>query len=137
MQKALLREIAMGQELIPVVKHISLAKVQAFAVMSQGAGPIHVDQEYCALTPFKKPLVPGFMIAAYVGEMLENNFGWDWFNSGELELSFVKPAVPGDSLLVQGKITHVQARQIICELFVLNQKNDKVAKGTAQLLLGD
>lgn len=135
MQQALLKDVVVGCELIPVVKHMSLAKVQEFAVMSQGAGPIHVDREYCAHTPFKKPLVPGFMLAAYVGEMLENNFGKDWFYSGELELAFIKPAVPGDSLIITGEVSACSGRQIVCQIIAFNQQRDKIAKGVAQLTI--
>ena len=135
MQERLIKELAVNSVLIPVIKHMSLAKVQEFAVMSQGSGPIHVDRDYCANTPFKKPLVPGFMISAYISEMLENNFGRDWFYGGELEVTFVKPAVPSDSLLVQGTIVNLQDNEVTCNVVVINQQSAIVAKGIAQVLV--
>lgn len=129
MQKAMLKECIKGTKLLPLVKHMSLCKVQEFAVMSQGAGPIHVDAEYCSKTPFKKPLVPGFMISGYVAEMMENNFGDAWFEKGEMAISFVKPAKPGDTLLIEGIVDKLEDNKAYCQISVINQLDDKVAKG--------
>ncbi len=137
MLTALFSDFTPESKLLPVVKHVCLSKIQEFCVMSQAAGPIHVDTAYCAKTPFKKPLVPGFMISGYVAEMMENNFGEDWFNSGEMEISFVKPAQPGDTLLVEGTVREYADGKLSVEINVTNHKGGKVAKGACALTVTD
>ena len=137
MLAAMLKDFTVGDRLIPLVKHVSLGKVQEFAVMSQAAGPIHVDAEYCSKTLFKKPLVPGFMISGYVAEMMENNFAIDWFNRGQMQIGFVKPAKPGDTLLIEGSVKEREGQKVVCEVGVVNQIGDKVAKGICIVFINE
>lgn len=138
MRHAMLREAAEGQALLPVVKHISQSKINAFGVATGSTGAVHVDPEYCGRTPLKTTLAHGFLTMAYVCEMMENNFGMDWATSGELELKFVGAARPGDSVTAGGTIRERKetgrGRAIDCDVSVKNQNGQAVLAGRARLL---
>ncbi len=67
------------------------ANVQAFADCSGDCNPIHLDAEYAAKTPFRKPIVHGFFAAAVFSKV----FGTTWPGEGTIymsqEMSFRAP----------------------------------------------
>lgn len=68
----LLNDIAPGQPLFGIVKHMSQTKIDKFASVTGGVGAIHLDPEYCKNTRFKSTLAHGYMTIAYAVEMLRN-----------------------------------------------------------------
>ncbi len=79
------------------------------------------------------------MSADYISELMTGVFGQGWFLGGRLSLAFVRPALCGDTLTANGRVTeriyegsftrHVY--QVWCE----NQHGEMVAVGTASGLL--
>jgi 3-hydroxybutyryl-CoA dehydratase len=126
-------------ELLGVVKHLSQEKINRFAGISGGTGLIHVDPEFGKKTRFQSTLAHGILLLAYLSEMMKNNFGKPWFTSGDLEIKFVGPAKPGDTMVTRGKIQGmnvIQNRmQVTCLVWVENQRKEKVAEGDALLTL--
>lgn len=133
MHNILMKDVHIGAELTPIVKHIGLGKMQEFSIMSQASSPIHIDMAYCAKTKFEKPLAPGFMLSAYIGEMMENNFGEQWFLKGEMDIDFMRPVKPGDTLLVKGSIRLQSEKGFVCDVVILNQKEEMVVRGTTSI----
>ncbi|MCX5908713.1 MAG: MaoC family dehydratase [Deltaproteobacteria bacterium] len=139
MSQPLLRNPQEGMELFGVVKHLSQEKINRFASISGGTGRIHVDPEFAKKTRFQSTLAHGILLIAYLSEMMKNNFGKPWFNSGDMEIRFVGPAKPGDTLVTKGKIHKTgviqNQTQISCLVWVENQCGEKVAEGNTFLTL--
>jgi 3-hydroxybutyryl-CoA dehydratase len=139
MSQPLLPNPQEGTELFGVVKHLSQEKINRFASVSGGTGMIHVDPEFGKKTRFQSTLAHGILLLAYVSEMMKNNFGKPWFTSGDMDIRFVGPAKPGDTLVARGKIQKMNAiqdkTQVSCLVWIENQRKEKVAEGNTQLML--
>jgi 3-hydroxybutyryl-CoA dehydratase len=139
MSQPLLPKAQEGMELVGVVKHLSQEKINRFAGMSGGTGLIHVDPEFGKKTKFQSTLAHGILLVAYLSEMMKNNFGKPWFTTGDMEIGFLGPAKPGDTLVTKGKIEKMNGNQnktqISCLVWVENQRGEKVAGGKAQVTL--
>ena len=139
MSQPLLPNPQEGTELFGVVKHLSQEKINRFASVSGGTGMIHVDTEFGKKTRFQSTVAHGILLLAYVSEMMKNNFGKPWFTSGDMDIRFVGPAKPGDTLVAGGKIQKMNAiqdkTQVSCLVWIENQRKEKVAEGNTQLML--
>jgi len=139
MSQPLLLNPQEGMELFGVVKHLSQEKINRFASVSGGTGMIHVDPEFGKKTRFQSTVAHGILLLAYVSEMMKNNFGKPWFTSGDMDIRFVGPAKPGDSLVARGKIQKLnviqEKTQVSCLVWVENQRREKVVEGNTQLIL--
>lgn len=139
MSQPLLPNPQEGTELFGVVKHLSQEKINRFASVSGGTGMIHVDPEFGKKTRFQSTLAHGILLLAYVSEMMKNNFGKPWFTSGDMDIRFVGPAKPGDTLVARGKVQKMNAiqdkTQVSCLVWIENQRKEKVADGNTQLML--
>ena len=139
MSQPLLQNPQEDTELIGVVKHLSQEKINRFATISGGTGRIHVNPEFAKNTRFQSTLAHGILLIAYLSEMLKNNFGKAWFNSGDMDIKFVGPAKPGDSLVTKGRIQRIKViqneTQVGCLVWIENQRGEKVAEGTSVLTL--
>jgi len=124
-------------ELVPVVKHINQEKINRFAAISGGTGRIHVDIEYAKKTKFQSTLAHGILLVAYISEMMKNNFGKPWFTSGNMDVKFVKPAKPGNSLVSKGKIRKVEIlnkkKRIECSVWIENEYGELIVDGNSSL----
>ncbi len=139
---ALLKDIEPGKELIPVVKQVCQDKMDKFGEATGNGGAIHLDPKYCAEHyPHKKTIVYGYMLLAYVSEVMENNFGEQWLTTGVMDMKFVGLAHPGQAFIANGKITEIipekNGRTVVCNCEVVNQGGGKAAVGTTQVFLPD
>jgi acyl dehydratase len=70
---------------------------------------------------------------------MKNNFGKPWFTSGDMDIRFVGPAKPGDTLVARGKIQKMnviqEKTQVSCLVWIENQRREKVVEGNTQLIL--
>jgi 3-hydroxybutyryl-CoA dehydratase len=139
MSQPLLLNLQEGMELFGVVKHLSQEKINRFASVSGGTGMIHVDPEFGKKTRFQSTVAHGILLLAYVSEMMKNNFGKPWFTSGDMDIRFVGPAKPGDTLVARGKIQKLnviqEKTQVSCLVWIENQRREKVVEGNTQLIL--
>ena len=134
----LLKEYLNDTALIPLVKYMSQDKMDRFAVVAEGVGAIHVDPRFAEKTPFHSTIAHGFLFVAYISEMMENNFGISWLESGTIDMKNVGPVKPGDALLITGTIRKHEpegkSQRLTCELVVENQNRQKVAVGETTVL---
>jgi 3-hydroxybutyryl-CoA dehydratase len=133
----LIESIQINKELFPLIKHLSQGAINQFGVTTGATGRIHLDPEYCKNTPFKKTLAHGFLSMGYVAEMMENNFGSQWLESGELDVKYVGLAHPGDSLICSGFIDQIKEQKedlfVTCKVEVRNKNGIAILVGSAAL----
>lgn len=74
--------------------HFSQADVQTFADLTGDNNPLHLDADYAATTPFKRPIMHGMLSASVFARVFGRNFG----GTGGVHLSqlleFVRPMYP-------------------------------------------
>ena len=134
--KALLDKIVEGYELPPITKKITLDKMRSYEGWPE-AKNIHSDEEIARKAGLSQPVCRGTTFLAYVSEMICNVFGEYWLKGSKLSATLLVPVFPGDTVTAKGKITQRMREgsniSFNIEVWVENQRGEKVAVGTASL----
>jgi 3-hydroxybutyryl-CoA dehydratase len=80
--------------------HLDEKKVLAFAELTGDRNRIHLDAEYAATTKFKRPIVHGMLVSAFISPCLVEAFGDGTIYAGQ-SIQFMKPVFVGDLVLVE------------------------------------
>jgi len=133
----MLKDISIGKELSPVVKHITQEEINRYAQASGDFNPIHVDEDFAARTPLKGTIAHGMLILAYISEMMMVDFGEDWFSAGKLAVRFKEPARPGDIIVVSGRVSDIDNEgdisHVRCAVECSIKGGDVVITGSAEV----
>lgn len=133
--------VEVGFELPSINKTVTSDKIVAYANIF---GPpisnsIHDDEKIAKAAGLPQTIAVGAMLAQYLSQMLLEAFGEKWINGGKLSVSFIRPVFPGDILKGRGIIREKVPETSFCRLslgvWCENQKNEKVAVGTASVLV--
>ena len=131
-------EIRIDDELPPLNKEITQEIINRYAAASEDPNPLHTDPEFAKTTPFKGTIAHGNMYLAYVSEMMMQWFPHQWITGGLMEVSFLGPARPGDTLRLSGRVSEkvVQngGREIVFNIACETQAGKKVVVGTAKVI---
>ena len=137
-------DLTVGMELPPLTKMIEQAQIDKFEKLApwHSGVNIHTDPEVArqSLGGFAQPIASGRMPVQYGLQALAGWFGREAADhSGRVDMRLIVPVVTGDTLSVQGVVTYIRKRDdgttVNLEIWVDNQKNQKVAAGTAAVLL--
>ena len=137
-------ELERGLKMEPLIKVIDQDRINLFEVWDSPSGEAgadyHTDTEIAqkALGGFRAPIASGRMTVAWGVEAMGKWFGPDVAgHSARVDLRFTVPVIHGDTISVKGVITHFRESEketsVNLEMWVENQKNQKVAVGTASV----
>lgn len=128
-------DIKVGDELTPVVKEITQEKINKYAEASQDFNPLHVDPEFAKKTMFGGTIAHGLLSLAYISQMMTNWVSKAWISGGELEVTFLAPVRPGDTITSKGRVIEKdeERRVVVCEVYCENQKGEKVVAGKTRV----
>ena len=76
------------------------AKVVAFAELTGDRNRIHLDAEYAATTRFKRRIVHGLLVGAFVSPCLVEAFGDGTIYAGQ-SFQFLKPVFVDDLVIIE------------------------------------
>ena len=136
----LVRKYEIGEEVGPLVKDMTQEAINLFEGSSGETGPSQfTDEETAAQTLGTSGTVAsGRMSLTFAIEMLRRYFGGDVFNhTGMVDLRFLRPVRPGDTVTFTGKISEITAEangsKVSVEIQATNQNGDTtgVGKGSA------
>ena len=100
---------------------------------------IHTDYEAAAKEGLPAPVAIGPQVAALTFRQLRLCFGQGWIVGGKYDLTFRKPVFVTDFCVARGVVTGTDQEgdklRVHCEVWVENQKGDKVIAGTASGLI--
>jgi len=100
---------------------------------------IHTDYEAAAKEGLPAPVAIGPQVAALTFRQLRLCFGQGWLVGGRYDLSFRKPVFVTDFCVARGKVSRTESEgeslRVHCEVWIENQKGDKVIAGTASGLV--
>jgi len=136
----LVRNIQVGDEVLPVVKEMTQEAINLFEGSAGQTGPSQFTDEHAARETLgtQGTVASGRMSLTFAIEMLRKHFGSDVFNhTGVVDLRFLRPVRPGDTITFSGKITEISREangsKVTVDIQVLNQNGDTtgVGKGSA------
>jgi|GEM_PF-141545 len=118
-----------------VERQVSQQTIDRYAEASGDFNPLHVDAEFARTTRFGRTIAHGMMTLAFMSQMMTLNFGDAWIDSGEMEMNFLAPVFPGDTITAGGvSRSNDQGNGATnCEVYCINQDGRKVLAGAARL----
>jgi 3-hydroxybutyryl-CoA dehydratase len=128
-----------GQELRVVNRQVNKEHVQAYAQASGDHNPLHLDEAFAATTQFGRPIAHGMLVLAMISEMLAQNFGQHWLDSGSLKARFKGPVYVGEGILISGLVSKESLegdrRLLTCNVVLKNSKGEEAVTATAMVAL--
>ena len=138
----LVKSCQVGDELLPVVKQITQEAINLFEGSAGELGPSQFTDEATARETLGTAgtVASGRMSLAFAIEMLRKHFGGNVFNhTGMVDLRFLRPVRPGDTITFSGKIIdttrEANGTKVSVEIKVENQKGDTTGVGTGSAIV--
>jgi acyl dehydratase len=103
-------------------------KVNAFAEVTGDKNPIHIDPEYAAKTPFKKPIVHGIFAMSVFSNILGMRFPGEGTVYLKQEISFKRPIFPDQDYEVSAVVKEINRERhtAILETKITDKETGKV-----------
>ena len=99
-----------GDQLEGITQVVDQTMIDAYAEASGDINPLHIDPEFAKTTIFGRTIAHGLLTLAFVSRVL-SAWNWQgWAYGGELNVSFLGPVYPGDSVRVSGEIDQIVQR---------------------------
>ncbi len=136
------RNIKVGDVLPPLTKHMTQEAINLFERSGGASGPSQfTDVESARQTlGTSSTVASGRMSLTFATELLRRYFGADAYNrKGSVDLRFLRPVRPGDSVTFTGKVTGIAKEpdgfRVSVEVGATNQKGDTTAAGTGACIV--
>lgn len=75
--------------------------IDRYGVINGDQDIIHYDDDYARQRGFRGTLAHGLMVQGYANVLAVDLYGTDWMERGEIEVKFVRPVFPGDTVTVE------------------------------------
>ncbi|RPI47451.1 MAG: hypothetical protein EHM59_04340 [Betaproteobacteria bacterium] len=139
---AIARSFKVGDAVPPLTKTMTQEAINAFEKSGGASGP----SQFTDLETARHTLGTGSTVASgrmsltFAIEMLRRYFGADVYNRGGIvDLRFLRPVRPGDSVTFNGKVTGIareaNGARVSVEISGTNQKGDTTAVGSGSCLV--
>ena len=132
----LVRSYAVGDELTPLAKDMTQEAINLFEGSAGESGPSQFTDEETARETLgtEGTVASGRMSLSFAIEMMRRYFGSEVFNhAGTVDLRFLRPVRPGDTVTFTGTITgvdrEVNGSRVSVEIKAENQRGDTTAVG--------
>jgi 3-hydroxybutyryl-CoA dehydratase len=139
---AITRTFAIGDEIPALSKTMTQQAINLFEGSSGKTGPSQFTDEATAqgVLGTKGTVASGRMSLTFSVELLRRYFGSDVYNRGGIvELRFLRPVRPGDTVTFGGKVTDIvkvtNGVRVAVEVTATNQRGDTTAAGTGSCVV--
>ena len=139
---AMKRTFNVGDELPPLTKTMTQEAINLFEKSGGAEGPSQFTDEESAKKTLgtSSTVASGRMSLTFATELLRRYFGPEFYNrKGSVDLRFLRPVRPGDSVTFKGKVTAMgkepDGYRIAVEITATNQKGDTTAAGTGACIV--
>jgi 3-hydroxybutyryl-CoA dehydratase len=116
-----------------VVREIDQEKIDLYAEASGDFNPLHVDPEFAKGTMFGGTIAHGMLTLAYISQVMRKFHEEGWVSGGEMEINFLAPVRPGDTITCSGEVVEVGEERVSCRVECKNQNGDTVAAGSTSV----
>lgn len=131
----MIRKFILG-EMKSYERVITQDEVNQFAKLTGDFNKAHYDEDYCANTIFKKPIVHGML----VGSLFSRVFGLEFPGGGMIycsqSLKFLKPIYPDTKIkvVITVKEIIIEKNRVIFTTEIWNEHNECALTGEAMLM---
>ena len=132
----------MGDGIEPLVKHVTQEAINLFEGSAGRSGPSQFTDEATARETLgtEGTVASGRMSLSFALEFLRRHFGSEVYNhSGMVDLRFLRPVRPGDTITFSGTITDVTreagGRRVSADVKMMNQRGDTAGVGTGSAVV--
>ena len=132
----LVRNYEAGDELPPLVKEMTQEAINLFEGNAGQSGPSQFTDEETARETLgtEGTVASGRMSLSFAIELMRRHFGGDVFNhTGTVDLRFLRPVRPGDTITFSGTVTgvtrEVNGSRVSVEIKAENQRGDTTGAG--------
>jgi 3-hydroxybutyryl-CoA dehydratase len=102
---------SVGDDLPELIEAVDQNMIDAYADASGDVNPLHIDPEFAKTTIFGGTIAHGLLTLAFVSRVL-SAWNWQgWAYGGELDIVFLGPVRPGDTVRVCAKIDAIEQRE--------------------------
>ncbi|OHX65307.1 MaoC family dehydratase [Flammeovirga pacifica] len=110
--------------------------VNAFARLTGDTNPIHIDEEFAANTPFKKPIMHGFLSASIFSRVLGTEFPGNGSVYLSQNMDFLRPMFVDENYSAEFEITEIDSRRktAIIKTTIKSEQNKITVKGEAKIM---
>jgi len=136
------RNYQVGDEITPLVKEMTQEAINLFEGSSGDSGPSQFTDEQTARETLgtQGTVASGRMSLTFAIEMLRRYFGAEVFNyTGTVDLRFLRPVRPGDTITFAGKITDISREangsKMSVEITAQNQNGNTTGAGTGSAIV--
>jgi len=120
-------------EIVPVVKRLDQAMLDAYAKASGDFNPIHIDPAFAATTQFGGTIAHGMLVLAFISEMMTAAFPERWPVAGRLDVRFRAPARPGDTVTARATAAKTDAAHLRYDVECVSQTGEVLISGSAEV----
>jgi acyl dehydratase len=127
-----------GEQISPLVKHVTQAQIDAYADVSGDHNPIHLNPDAARAVGLPGTIAHGMLCMGFLGQLLA-----DWIAtqpSGgwvrRLRVRFQAMVFPGDTLNCRGVPGERRDNRQYFELWIDNERGERVLTGDAEVVLG-
>jgi acyl dehydratase len=120
-----------GDELPQVILSVSQELIRNFSAIAQDRNASHYDDQVARAHGFPGALVHGAIAISLALRVLTYNGSQRFADDDDLQLTFVAPVSPGDTLSGRARVTEVSGDKLMLEVWCENQRGEKVITGHA------
>ena len=128
-----MKNLQVGDDLVPIKKHITMQQILMYADASGDYNPIHIDREFAKNSQFGRNIGHGMMVAATISELMVENFAEAWYKTGKMKMRFKSPVYPEDEIQTSGSIKKSEQigakTKITCSVQIIRQDGDTIISG--------
>ena len=135
-----MKEINKGDVFTLPAKNVTQEMINHYADAAEDHNPLHIDPEFAKTTRYGGTIAHGMLSVAFIQELMVRTFGKDWLESGNLEVSFMAPVRPGETIVTEAKVMKAvpvegaePKLQVRMQVLCLNAQNEKVIKGQTEV----
>ncbi len=127
-----------GEQIPALVKHVTQAQIDAYAEASGDHNPIHINPEAARAVGLPGTIAHGMLSMGFLGQLVtkwittQPSGGW----IERLRVRFQAMVFPGDTLTCRGARRERQDERQQLELWIDNQRGERVITGDAEVVLG-
>lgn len=122
-----------GDKLPVIVREITQEKIDLYAEASGDFNPLHVDPEFAKDTIFGGTIAHGMLTLAYISQVMSEFYRNGWINGGQMEINFLAPVRPKDTITCTGEVSEVWEDFVKCSVSCKNQRDETVVAGNASV----
>ena len=131
-------DVAVGSEIIPLVKQPTTAQLVMWAGASGDYNPIHYDKDFAQSRGLPGVIVQGQLAGCFLGQLVTDWIG-EQGSLRKLSCSYKGMNFPGEALICKGRVTKKYIEDgehyAICDIWVENPKGEKTVSGMAIVVL--